>query len=87
MIQTKIKETDAIKHVKVGSRQGCLLNVLEGDLKTAVNELSVAQNQDSHPDITPEDRDKNNAVKFNLDYVQLRAFEAKTVSNVLKIYK
>jgi hypothetical protein len=85
--QGRIRETEAIKHVKVGSRTGCLLNVQDGDFKRAVSELSVDQTEDSHPDLSAEQRLANNALKFRLDYVQLRAFEVKTVSNLLRIHR
>ena len=55
-IKTKIKETDAIKHVKVGSRTGNIFNLLEGDLKVAINEVSIDQTEDSHPDLKAEER-------------------------------
>lgn len=86
-IQTKIKETDAIKHVKVGSRTGNIFNLLEGDLKTAIKDVSIDQTEDSHPDLQAEEREANNALKFKLDCVQMRAFEGKTVSNIVKVYK
>ena len=73
--------------MKIGTRTGKMVNVLEGDLKTQINELSVDQNEDSHPDLTPEARAENNGSKIKLDYVQLRAFEPKTLSGLLRIYK
>ena len=86
-IQNKIKETEAIKQVKIGSRNGNLINLVEGDLKTAVNELSVDQSEDSHPDLNVEERETNNSMKFKLDFLQVRAFEVKTLSSVLRGYK
>lgn len=38
--------------MKVGTRSGKLLNLNDPNLKVAVNDLSVDQNADSHPDVT-----------------------------------
>lgn len=76
-----------MKHVKIGARSGKLLNLIEGDLKTQVNELSIEQTADSHPDLPAETRTANNALKIRLDYVQVRAFEGKTVSGVVRAFK
>ena len=64
-----------------------MFNLLEGDLKAAISDVSIDQTEDSHPDISAEDRQANNALKFKLDCVQMRAFEAKTVTNIVKVYK
>lgn len=46
---TKIRDTEATKNVKIGTRSGKLINLLDSNLKTAVNDLSIDQNVDSHP--------------------------------------
>jgi hypothetical protein len=76
-----------LKHVKVGSRTGKLLNAVDGDLKTEVANLSINETEDNRPDLTPEVRAEHNALKFKLDCLQMRAYEAKTVSGVLRAYK
>jgi hypothetical protein len=52
LIQNKIRESEATKHVKVGTRSGKLLNLNDPNLKSAINDVSVDQNADSHPDAT-----------------------------------
>jgi len=42
--------------VKVGSRTGNVFNVLDCEIKNAISEVSIDQNEDSHPDLSPEDR-------------------------------
>ena len=42
---------------------------------------------DSHPDTPAEERDAKNAVKFSLNYFQLRMSELQTVSNVVRLQK
>lgn len=56
LIQTKIKETPTLKHVKIGTRSGKLLNIIEGNLKAQLSSLSVEETEDSHPDLAPETR-------------------------------
>lgn len=43
--------------------------------------------KDTHPDLTPEQLQQANANKFSLDFVQLRIFELKTLSNIIKLAK
>jgi hypothetical protein len=73
--------------VKVGTRSGKLLNLHEPNLKAAVGELCVDQTADSHPDATEEARTAANALKFRLDVVQIRAYELKTLSNLLRAHR
>lgn len=42
---------------------------------------------DSHPDTPAEERDAKNALKFSLNYFQVRLSELQTVSNVIKLQK
>ena len=50
-MQTKVRQTEATKHVKVGTRSGKLLNLMDVNLKEGIKELSVLQTKDSHPDL------------------------------------
>jgi hypothetical protein len=60
--------------VKIGTRSGKLINLHDANLKGVVNDVSVDQNADSHPDSSEEARTAANALKFRLDVVQVRAF-------------
>lgn len=71
----------------MGTRSGKLINLHDANLKTIINDVSVDQTADSHPDSTEEARTAANAVKFRLDLVQIRAFELKTFSNLLRVHK
>lgn len=73
--------------MKVGTRNGKLINVADPNIKNIVNDLSVDQNVDSHPESTEESRLAANSLKFRLDLVQFRAFELKTFSSLLRVYK
>jgi hypothetical protein len=59
----------------------------EENVKNALNKLSVLVTVDSHPELSEEQRTQTNVNKFNLDYFQLKLFELRTLSNVIKISK
>lgn len=73
--------------MKVGTRSGKLINLLDSNLKDIVNDISVDQNADSHPESSEEARNAANSLKFKLDIVQIRAYELKTLSSLLRAHR
>lgn len=60
--------------MKIGTRSGKLINLLDPNLKQIISDISVEQTKDSHPDLSEEALKAANAIKFSLDFVQIRAF-------------
>lgn len=56
-------------------------------MKNALGNLSVPATVETHPDLPPEQINQLNINKFSLDFVQLRLFELRTLSNIIKLSK
>ena len=49
--------------------------------------MSIPVTEDSHPDLSAEERTAKNNDKLRLDFVQIRAFDLQTVTNLVKAFR
>ena len=63
------------------------MNLLDLNLKEGIKDISVALTKDSHPELNEDAIKTANALKFTLDFVQIRAYEFRTLSNLFSAQK